>query len=113
AVSGYRSLRNLVLPLDRLNVVSGANGSGKSSLYKAIGLLAETAQGGVIGSLAREGGLGSTLWAGPERFSAAMKRGEVPIRCLSIRFAIGAQSQQRRMVQCRTGSRLRPSLQMG
>lgn len=45
AVSGYRSLRDLVLPLDRLNVVSGANGSGKSSLYKAIGLLAETAPG--------------------------------------------------------------------
>lgn len=40
AVSGHRSLRDLVLPLDRLNVVSGANGSGKSSLYKVIRLLA-------------------------------------------------------------------------
>ena len=26
AVSGYRSIRNLVLPLERLNVITGANG---------------------------------------------------------------------------------------
>jgi len=32
AVENYRSLRRLVLPLGRLNVVTGANGSGKSSL---------------------------------------------------------------------------------
>ncbi|WP_295811170.1 AAA family ATPase [uncultured Nitratireductor sp.] len=80
AVSGYRSVRDLVLPLDRLNVISGANGSGKSSLYRSIRLLADTAQGAVAASLAREGGLTSALWAGPERFSAAMKRGEQPVQ---------------------------------
>jgi predicted ATPase len=30
AVSNYRSLRQLVVPLAPLNVVSGENGSGKS-----------------------------------------------------------------------------------
>jgi predicted ATPase len=30
AVSGYRSLRDLIIPLDRLNLVTGPNGSGKS-----------------------------------------------------------------------------------
>ncbi len=80
AVSGYRSLRDLVLPLDRLNVVTGANGSGKSSLYRAIRLLADTAQGRVVASLAAEGGLDSTLWAGPEGFSRAMKRGEAEVQ---------------------------------
>ena len=65
AVAGYRSLRDLVLSLDRLNLVTGPNGSGKSNLYRALRLLAETAQGRVIPSLAREGGLQSTLWAGP------------------------------------------------
>ena len=80
SVSGYRSLRELILPLKRLNVVTGANGSGKSSLYRAIRLLADTAQGRVIGSLAAEGGLESTLWAGPEAFSRAMKAGEVPVQ---------------------------------
>ena len=55
AISNYRSLRNLVVPLRQLNVVTGANGSGKSSLYCAVRLLADTAQGRVIPSLAREG----------------------------------------------------------
>ena len=66
AIANYRSLRSLVMPLGRLNVVTGANGSGKSNLYRALRLLAETAQGGVVGALAREGGLSSTFWAGPE-----------------------------------------------
>ena len=76
AVSGYRSLRDLIVPLDGLNLITGPNGSGKSNLYRALRLLAETAQGGVIQSLAREGGLQSTLWAGPESFSRAVLRGE-------------------------------------
>jgi predicted ATPase len=79
AISGYRSLRDLVIPLDRLNLVTGANGSGKSNLYRALRLLAETAQGRVIPSLAREGGLQSTLWAGPEAFSSGMLRGSQPV----------------------------------
>ena len=66
AVANYRSLRNLIVPLRRLNLITGPNGSGKSNVYRALRLLAETAQGGVIPSLAREGGLQSTLWAGPE-----------------------------------------------
>ncbi|EAV45414.1 hypothetical protein SIAM614_18854 [Roseibium aggregatum IAM 12614] len=80
AVSGYRSLRDIVLPLDRITLVTGANGSGKSSLYRSIRLLAEVSQGQAIASLAAEGGLNSTLWAGPEAFSRAMKQGEVPVQ---------------------------------
>ena len=79
AIANYRSLRQLVLPLARLTVVTGPNGSGKSSVYRALRLLAETALGGVVGSIAREGGLSSVLWAGPERFSAAVLRGELPV----------------------------------
>ncbi len=80
AVAGYRSLRDLVLPLERLNVVTGANGSGKSSFYRALRLLADAAQGRIVQALAAEGGLGSTLWAGPEQFSRAMKAGEAPVQ---------------------------------
>lgn len=75
AVSGYRSLRDVTLALGRLNVVTGANGSGKSSLYRALRLLSDVAQGRAIASLAAEGGLASTLWAGPEQFSRAMRSG--------------------------------------
>jgi len=80
AVANYRSIRSLVVPLGRLNLITGANGSGKSNLYRALRLLAETACGGVAGALAREGGLSSALWAGPERISERMRKGEVPIQ---------------------------------
>lgn len=75
AIANYRSLRDLVLPLGRLNVVTGPNGSGKSSLYRALRLLAETSRGGLVRSLAREGGLPSIFWAGPEKISRAMRSG--------------------------------------
>ncbi|CNJ12185.1 putative ATPase [Yersinia intermedia] len=79
AISGYRSLRDVVLELGQLNVITGANGSGKSSLYRALRLLSDIGQGQVIQSLAAEGGLQSTLWAGPESFSKSMTSGEQPI----------------------------------
>ena len=80
AVENYRSLRNLVVPLGRLNVIKGVNGSGKSNLYKSLRLLAETASGGIVSSLAREGGMPSTIWAGPEKISRDMRAGRVPVQ---------------------------------
>ncbi|MCL1634273.1 AAA family ATPase [Luteimonas sp. SX5] len=80
AIANYRSLRDLVVPMGPLNLVTGANGSGKSNLYRALRLLAETAQGGVVPALAREGGLRSTLWAGPENITRRMRSGEVPVQ---------------------------------
>lgn len=79
AVANYRSINKLVIPLGRLNLITGPNGSGKSNLYRALRLLAETAQGGVVNALAREGGLESTFWAGPETISRRMRNGEVAI----------------------------------
>ena len=75
AVSGYRSLREVVVPLHGLDVVTGANGSGKSSLYRSLRLLAGCGRGDVIGTLAREGGLQSALWAGPATLGGARDRG--------------------------------------
>lgn len=80
AVANYRSIRSLVMPLGALNLITGANGSGKSNLYRALRLLAEAAQGGIVSSLAREGGFSSTLWAGPETISRGMKKGTVPVQ---------------------------------
>jgi predicted ATPase len=54
AVANYRSINKLVIPLGRLNLITGPNGSGKSNLYRALRLLAETAQGGVVNALARK-----------------------------------------------------------
>lgn len=79
SINNYRSVLQLTLPLGPLNVITGANGSGKSNLYKALKLLADTANGGVVNTLASEGGLDSTFWAGPENITAAMRRGDVPV----------------------------------
>ena len=79
AVENYRSIRQLVLPLGRLNVVTGPNGSGKSSLYRALRLLADASRNGAVAALAREGGLPSTLWAGPAVVGRRMLAGEVPV----------------------------------
>ncbi|MBO1540691.1 AAA family ATPase [Pseudomonas sp. OA65] len=83
AVANYRSINKLVIPLGRLNLITGPNGSGKSNLYRALRLLAETAQGGVVNALAREGGLDSTFWAGPEEISRRMRNGEVPVQAVA------------------------------
>lgn len=80
AIANYRSLLDLTIPLGRLNVITGANASGKSNLYKALRLLAETAQGGVVNALAKEGGLNSTFWAGPEKMSRSMQTAQVPVQ---------------------------------
>ncbi|NHO88173.1 AAA family ATPase [Pseudoteredinibacter isoporae] len=80
AIANYRSLLRLVIPLGRLNVIRGANASGKSNLYKSLRLLAETAQGGVVNALAKEGGLDTTFWAGPEQISRGMKAGDIPVQ---------------------------------
>lgn len=79
AVENYRSLRRLVVPLRRVNVVTGANGSGKSSLYRAMRLLADSARGQAVAALAREGGLPSTLWAGPARVKHSAREGMNPL----------------------------------
>jgi predicted ATPase len=76
AIENYRSLRRLVLPLRRLNVVTGANGTGKSSLYRALRLLCDSSRNGAVAALAREGGLPSTLWGGPEHLGRSVRAKE-------------------------------------
>ncbi|QFG69930.1 AAA family ATPase [Ornithinimicrobium pratense] len=94
AVSGYRSLRDVLLPLGRLTVVTGANGTGKSSVYRALRLLAACGRGEVVGALAREGGLESALWAGPESLGQARRghevQGSMRKERISVRLGVGA-----------------------
>lgn len=81
AVAGYRSLRDVVVPLGALTVVTGPNGSGKSNLYRALRLLAAAARGEVVGAVAREGGVPSVLWAGPENggTQGTVRRGPIAL----------------------------------
>ncbi|GAS89422.1 AAA family ATPase [Mycolicibacterium brisbanense] len=89
AIRGYRSLRDVTLPLTDLTVVTGANGTGKSSLYRALRLLADCGRGQVIGSLAREGGLLSVLWAGPEQ-PAEAAQGTTRTRPVSLELGFAS-----------------------
>src|ERR1700730_1904761 len=85
AIQGYRSLRDLVLPLGQLSVITGANGSGKSSVYRSLRLLADVAQNAVVASLAREGGLPSAFWAGPETIARSVRQGTNAVEGLAKR----------------------------
>jgi len=60
--------------------VCGANGSGKSNLYRSLGLIAAAARGDLVAALAAEGGLPAVFWAGPERTTREMRRGEQPVQ---------------------------------
>src|SRR5262249_24564793 len=66
-VLGYRSLRNIRFPVGGLTVFVGANGVGKTNLYRALQLLQAAAGGTLARELAAEGGLQSALWAGKRR----------------------------------------------
>jgi predicted ATPase len=96
AFESFRSLRDLTLSLDRLTVITGPNGSGKSNVYRALRLLTDAAGGELGRSLAREGGLPSALWAGPERvndFRVGEKRRRGPAqgtrRTRPVRLSLG------------------------
>jgi predicted ATPase len=78
AVSGYRSLQQLTLPLAGLTLVCGANGCGKSNLYRSLGLISAAARGDLVAALAVEGGLPAVFWAGPQRSQASLIQGTPP-----------------------------------
>jgi predicted ATPase len=63
----YRSLRSIRFPTGRLTVFVGANGVGKTNLYRALQLLQAAAKGTLAHELALEGSMQSALWAGRRR----------------------------------------------
>jgi predicted ATPase len=67
SVAGYRSLRAIRFPVGGLTVFVGANGVGKTNLYRALQLLQAAAAGTLSRELAGEGGMPSALWAGKRR----------------------------------------------
>src|SRR6201996_78552 len=66
-IPGYPSGRHLFLLFEACSVFVGANGVGKTNLYKALGLLRAAADGTITRAIAEEGGVESVLWAGPRR----------------------------------------------
>ena len=67
SIQGFRSVRKMTFPLKQLNIISGANGCGKSNLYKAIRFLHEAANGQLSQAIGKEGGIQKIMWAGGHR----------------------------------------------
>lgn len=86
AIENYRSIRQLAIDLAPLTVITGANGVGKSNLYKGLELLRAAAAGDLSERLAREGGMPSAVWAGQpwreekDRAVAARPLAKGPVR---------------------------------
>jgi len=83
-VTGYRSVRSLRLHLSQINVLTGANATGKTNLYNSVFLLAKAAAGGFAQVIAEEGGMPSVLWAG-----ARKSRSMGAIRMEGVRMTLG------------------------
>jgi predicted ATPase len=77
-IAGYRSVRSIHFPVRQLSVLVGANGVGKTNLYRGLELVRSAATGTLARDIAREGGLGSVFWAGDR------KAGEAPRLVLSV-----------------------------
>src|SRR5579863_9508250 len=81
---GYRSLRRIRFPAERLTVFQGANGVGKTNLYRVLQLIQAAASGTLAREIATEGGMYAVLWAGPRparglvRFRLAVTLGADP-----------------------------------
>src|SRR5258708_38657846 len=67
SAAGYRSLHGIRFPVGALTVFVGANGVGKTNLYRALQLLQASAAGTLARELAAEGGMQSAFWAGKRR----------------------------------------------
>ncbi len=89
-VYGYRSIKSIDLKLDALNVIAGANGTGKSNLYRSLYILWAAASGQLAQVLAQEGGMTSALWAGKRsKLDDAVFRIQVKLDDLTYKFECG------------------------
>jgi predicted ATPase len=79
-VEGYKSIRSAKIDLGAINVLIGANGSGKSNLVGLFGLLADLAEGRLQLHIARQGGASAIFHFGLKRTSELR---------IALRFGLG------------------------
>jgi predicted ATPase len=102
SASGYRSLKQIAYPMSRLDVFVGANGVGKSNLYRGLELLRGAAANTLGRDLAREG-LDLAMWAGPKTYKApavgwrsALRPPATPAACTATKSRLVSRPKKRR-----------------
>lgn len=88
-VEGYRSVKDIWLKLQRVNVLVGPNGCGKSNLYRAMYLIAAAASGQFARLLAEEGGMPSVLWAGDRSKGPVRLTLSVKLENIAYKLSVG------------------------
>ena len=83
SVRGFKSIRELDLELDNVNVLIGGNGAGKSNLLSLFRMLGSMAAGGLQEWIARAGGAKSVLHYGPK---------VTPCMEVGLEFQVGSDS---------------------
>ena len=66
-IKGYRSLKDISLNMEPLNVLIGPNGGGKSNFLEFFSFLSEAAKGTLAEGIARRGGLDTLCFRGGEK----------------------------------------------
>ncbi len=99
SIAGYRSLRAIRFPVGQLTVFVGANGVGKTNLYRALQLLQASAAGTLARELASEGGMDSAVWAGKRKVNK-------PVR-IKLYVGLGADTDKSGTIELRLRRRSR------
>lgn len=86
-IFGYRSLRAIRFPVGGLTVFVGANGVGKTNLYRGLQLLQASAAGTLAREIASEGGMESAYWAGE-------RKGKKPVR-MKLHVGLGTNTDRK------------------
>ncbi|MCI0490281.1 MAG: AAA family ATPase, partial [Blastocatellia bacterium] len=63
-IEGFRSFKKALWEPGTLNIIIGANGTGKSNLLRFLGLISSAAKGSLAAGVQGSGGMGSLLWSG-------------------------------------------------
>jgi predicted ATPase len=69
SINGYKSIQEQTIPLEKINIIIGANGSGKSNLISFFKMLNSLMSGKLQQFIGREGGAQSLLYYGYKKTS--------------------------------------------
>lgn len=92
-VEGFRSILGLEIRFGNVNVISGANGAGKSNLFNAFRIIKSAVEGRLSQAIAEQGGMQSLMWAGPRRSGPVRLKLAVSVDPFDYEIELGLRPQ--------------------